>query len=288
MISFQPKPPDPTETVKLRAERTQPRHSGRDLGSQASGYWLLALASASIGVMEPPAASPRAQNEPVPSRCKRRDAIEIAVAYALIMVVEWTPRPLQRVLWLVAALGLVVLTWRSFDGWQAMGFRAVNFSRSLWIVAAALALAAVAIAVAARMQTLLVPNGVFAFLVTYCAYAVWTGVQQFLLQGVFLLRFLRLIPRPALAAFAASALFALAHLPNPVLTPITFIWGFTACLLFLHYHNIYPLMIAHAILGITVAMTIPGPIDHNMRVGLGYLRYDPHRQVHRTYRLSQP
>lgn len=234
------------------------------------------------------AALPLAQNEPVASRSKRRDAIEIAIAYALIMVVEWTPRPLQRVLWLVAALGLVVIIWRSFDGWQAMGFRPANFSRSLWIVAAALALAAAAIAFASRMHTLLVPDGVFAFIVTYCAYAVWTGVQQFLLQGVFLLRFLRLIPKPALAAFTASALFALAHLPNPVLTPITFIWGLAACLLFLRYRNIYPLMIAHAILGITVAITIPGPIDHNMRVGLGYLRYDPHRQVHRTSRLSQP
>jgi len=242
----------------------------------------------SIGVMEPPAASPHAQIQPDPSRSHRRDAIEIAVAYALIMAVEWTPRPLQRVLWIVAAVGLALMVWRSFDGWQAMGFRAANFLRSLWIAAAALLLAAAAIVVAARMHTLLVPGSVLAFLATYCAYAIWTGVQQFLLQGVFLLRFLRLIPRPALAALAASVLFATAHLPNPVLMPITFIWGFAACLLFLRYRNIYPLMIAHAILGITVAMTIPGPVDHNMRVGLGYLTYDPHRHVHRMYHLSQP
>jgi hypothetical protein len=43
-------------------------------------------------------------------------------------------------------------------------------------------------------------------------------------------------------------------------------------------------MLAHAILGITVAITIPGPADHNMRVGLGYLRYNPHRQVHSVHR----
>jgi len=239
--------------------------------------------------MEPPAPLPRVPDQlvvqPVAGRSKRRAAIEIAVAYALIMAVEWTPRPLQRVLWLVAAVGLALIVRRSFDGWQAMGFRAANFLRSLWIAAAALALAAAAMMVAARMHTLLVPRGVLAFFATYCAYALWTGVQQFLLQGVFLLRFLRLIPRPALAA---ATLFATAHLPNPVLTPITFIWGFAACLLFLRYRNIYPLMIAHAILGIAVAITIPGPVDHNMRVGLGYLRYDPHRHVHRIRRLSQP
>lgn len=200
------------------------------------------------------------------------------------MAVEWTPRPLQRVLWLVAAAGLAFIVWRSFDGWQAMGFRTANFLRSLWIVAAALLLAAVAVVFAARMHTLLMPGGVLAFFATYCAYAVWAGVQQFLLQGVFLLRFLRLISSPALAALAASLLFAAAHLPNPVLMPITFIWGFAACLLFLRYRNIYPLMLAHAILGITVAITIPGPADHNMRVGLGYLRYNPHRQVHSVHR----
>jgi hypothetical protein len=46
-------------------------------------------------------------------------------------------------------------------------------------------------------------------------------------------------------------------------------------------------MIAHAILGITVAITVPGPVDHNMRVGLGYLTYDPHKQVHRMYRPTR-
>jgi membrane protease YdiL (CAAX protease family) len=237
--------------------------------------------------MEPPAPSPHTQARPA-GRSKRRDAIEIAVAFGLIEAVEWTPRPLQRVLWLVAVAGLALIAWRSFDGWQAMGFRAANFLRSLWIAGAALVLAAVAIAVAARMHTLFLPDGVLAFLATYCAYAIWTGVQQFLLQAVFLLRFLRLIPKPAAAALTASALFAAAHLPNPVLTPITFFWGLAACLVFLRYRNIYPLMLAHAILGITVAMTIPGPVDHNMRVGRGYLTYDPHKHVHRTYRLSQP
>jgi hypothetical protein len=54
----------------------------------------------------------------------RRDAIEIAVAYGLIMAVEWTPRPLQRALWVVAGLGLALIVWRSLDGWRAMGFRA--------------------------------------------------------------------------------------------------------------------------------------------------------------------
>jgi membrane protease YdiL (CAAX protease family) len=196
------------------------------------------------------------------------------------MVVVWTPRPWQRFLWIAAAAAIVVMMGAGFEGRKAVGLRAANFWRSLWIVGVALALAAVADMVSARMHTLKVPAGPVAFIGTYCAYAIWTGVQQFLLQGFFLLRFLRVIPRPWLAALLAAGLFAAAHLPNPVLTPITLIWGFVACLLFLRYRNLYPLMMAHAILGITVAMTVPGPVVHNMRVGLGYLTYSAHRHGH--------
>lgn len=242
----------------------------------------------SIGFMEQAAPSSPSQSAPVLRRSQQRNWIEIAVAYGLIMSVVWTPRPWQRFLWVVAAAGIVLLTSLSFDGWKTMGFRAANFRRSLWIPGAALALAAAAVVLAAWMHTLLLPSSPVAFVETYCAYAIWTGVQQFLLQSFFLLRFLRVIPNATFAALAAAALFAAAHLPNPLLAPITLIWGFVACQLFLHYRNILPLMIAHAILGITVAMTIPGPADHNMRVGLGYLTYSLHHHPHRHYRLSQP
>jgi membrane protease YdiL (CAAX protease family) len=83
----------------------------------------------------------------------------------------------------------------------------------------------------------------------------------------------------------AAVIFAVAHLPSPILTPVTLIWGFAACLLFLRYRNLYPLAMAHAILGISIAITIPGPVDHNMRVGLGYLTYG---HTHKPAPLPQP
>lgn len=235
------------------------------------------------------AALPQAAGKQISARSRRRDWIEIAVAFGLILAVVWSPRPLQRVLWVVAVAGVAFITGISFDGWKAMGFRTANFWRSLWIAGAALALAAAAIAVAVRFHPLHLPRGgALGFIETYIAYAIWTGVQQFLLQGFFLLRLLRVIPKPAVAALTAAFLFTLAHLPNPILAPLTLLWGFAACLLFLRYRNIYPLMIAHAILGITVALTIPGPVVHNMRVGLGYLTYRPDRLPHRTHWLTKP
>jgi len=234
------------------------------------------------------AASPPAPSHHSAIRTKRRDWIEIGIAYALIETVEWTPRPWQRGLWLVAALGITFILWRSFDGWAAMGFRTANLWRSAWIIAAAVALSSVAMQISARAHALLMVDGFWVFPETYGAYAIWSAVQQILLQGFFLLRMLRVMPKPWQAALLAAVLFSAAHIPNPILVSLTFIWGFVACLLFLHYRNLYPLMLAHAFLGITIAMTIPGPVVHNMRVGRPYLNYRPHLHASHTHLLSQP
>jgi hypothetical protein len=79
----------------------------------------------------------------------------------------------------------------------------------------------------------------------------------------------------------AAGIFSAAHLPNPILTVVTFVWGGIACAVFLRYHNLYPLGLAHALVGITIAISVPGPVIRNMRVGLGYLTYTQSRAHHR-------
>jgi hypothetical protein len=56
---------------------------------------------------------------------------------------------------------------------------------------------------------------------------------------------------------------------------MTFVWGVIACVLFLRYRNIYALGVAHGIMGLCIAVTVPNSLHHHMRVGLGYLRYHP-------------
>jgi hypothetical protein len=213
------------------------------------------------------------RDNPAVTHSNQRDLLELVVAYGLILVVIWTPRPWQRFLWIVAAAFIVAITCLSFDGRKAMGLRTANFFRSLWVVGVALAAAAVAVGVAAKLHTLRMPPGPVEFVKTYVAYAIWSFVQQFLLQAVFLARLLRLLPNSAAAAVTAAAIFAIAHLPNPILAPLTLILGLAACFVFLHYRNLYSVALAHAIFGISIAMTIPGPVVHNMRVGLSYLAY---------------
>jgi membrane protease YdiL (CAAX protease family) len=214
---------------------------------------------------------------------ERRALIELALGYGVILLVIWTPAPWQRPLYLVAVLVVAALLWAGFTSAPAMGLRATNFLRSLWIVAVALAISAICIATARHFQTLHPVHGPIAFLKRYWGYALWSFVQQLLLQDFFLSRLRRLIPSAHLAALAAAAIFAIAHLPNPILTSVTFIMGLAACLLFLHYRNLYPLAIAHAILGITIAITLPSAVIRNMRVGLGYLTFPKHHLHHRNH-----
>ena len=216
---------------------------------------------------------------PVITRNRHRDFTEIAVAYGLILAVIWTPKPWQNLLWWIALFIVARFSWRSFEGRKATGLQAANFLRSFWVVGASLAIAVVAVMVGTRLHTLRFTGGPVQIIKAYWVYALFSGAQQFLMQCFFLARLVRLLTTARQAVFAATGLFALAHVPNPFLIVVTVLWGLVACFTFLRYRNLWTVAIAHAILGITIAITIPGPIDHNMRVGLGYLKY--HRPSHR-------
>ena len=218
------------------------------------------------------------------------DLFEVVFGYALILTVIWTPRPLQRWLYWSAVGWFIVSIVLSFPGWRALGFSISGFRRSVWVVGVALGMSAAAAAIASNFHTLHHPSRPVQWVLAFGGYTVWSLIQQLLLQGYFLARFVRLLPSATWAAIMAALIFALAHLPNPILTAATLLWGLAACLIFLKWRNIWPLAIAHAIFGISIAITIPGPVLHNMRVGLGYLRYQspqPRRPVARTQRATE-
>jgi hypothetical protein len=208
-------------------------------------------------------------------RFPTRDLLELGVGYALILATIWTLNPWQRLLYWVAIAWIIVTTWTRRDSWKALGLGFTGLARSLWIVGVAAIFAGLAVFVAYRMQTLHRLHGPRPLLSHLWGYMLWAVMQQFLLQIYFLLRLLRLLPGKVAPLIAAAGLFSLAHLPNPVLTPITLVWGIAACVLFLRYRNIYALGIAHGILGLCVAVIVPESIQHHMRVGIGYYRYHP-------------
>lgn len=216
-----------------------------------------------------------------------RDLLELLSAYGLILAVIWTPMPAQRILyWL--AIGLVIgLTVLRREKLQSLGLAPTEAGRSLWIVAAAVVLAVLAVVAARQIGTLhgLPQIGYLSLRTRVIGYLIWSFVQEFLLQVFVLTRLMRLIPRRSLAIAVSALLFAIAHIPNPVLILLTLVWALIACHFFLRYRNLYALGLAHGILGLCVAITVPDALHHHMRVGLGYLRY---QHPHRFHRRSAP
>jgi membrane protease YdiL (CAAX protease family) len=214
---------------------------------------------------------------------RRRDLLEVAIAYGMVLLVFWTPRPWQYLLWAISFCVIATIFFKSFDGPKTLGLCTDNLSCSLWAVAAALAVAAAAVTLAGVMHTLHLPGPPRSFLRLTFIYALWASIQQLVLQCFFLSRLLRLLGDATWAAAATAILFAVAHLPSPILTLITLICGLAACLFFLRYRSLYPLVIAHAVLGLSIAITVPSPLDHDMKVGLAYLTYS-----HQPPQLLQP
>jgi membrane protease YdiL (CAAX protease family) len=103
-------------------------------------------------------------------------------------------------------------------------------------------------------------------------YIAWALIQEFILQSFFFTRCEELFGSSP-AVWVAATLFAAAHLPSPILTTFTLVGGLFFCEMFRRYRSIYPIGAVHAVLGLTLALTMPGSLLHDMRVGIGYLRY---------------
>jgi hypothetical protein len=201
----------------------------------------------------------------------------LCVSYSLILATIWTLNPWQRLFYWLALTWIVVTTWMQRPTWSTLGLGLPGLVRSLWVVVAAVILAALAVYTAGRIHSLHRLHGPTPVLSHAWGYLIWAVMQQFLLQIYFLVRLLRLLPGKVAPVVAAAGLFSLAHLPNPVLAPVTLVWGIAACMLFLRYRNIYALGVAHGVLGLCVAVIVPDSVHHHMRVGIGYYRYHPHR-----------
>lgn len=104
-------------------------------------------------------------------------------------------------------------------------------------------------------------------------YALWATIQEFILNSYFFLTLEELLPRSRDAAIAAVLLFTLAHIPNPVLLAGTFLASAFFVTLFRRHRNIYPLGLAHAILGLSLTLAFPDSILRHMRVGIGYYHF---------------
>ena len=196
----------------------------------------------------------------------------IGIVFGLVMIAVWIP-PGRTVLVIgaVTLLAIVVFTVRSGYSVQQLGLS------SLWSGALEI------FALGAVMVGLIAVTGYFTRALgpaqpapwhRVWQYAIWAMLQQFMLQSFFFVR-LESVLGGRRALWAAAFLFAIPHIPNPLLTFLSFVGAVFFCETFRRYRNLFPLGVIHAALGLTIAASFPDRVLHHMRVGLGYLMYRP-------------
>lgn len=204
-------------------------------------------------------------------------AAEVVSVFVLIVFYAWGLRGRGPFVGVIVLLVLLSHAWRR-ETPAVLGFRSTNFGRC--VVAFGPVVAAVAALIVAEARGhgalahgwpgVVTPARAFGVLVGYCA---WGLVQQWALCGYFFNRlayaFGAVRGGSWLAALAAAACFAAAHLPNAYLVGPTFVLGFLCALGYRKYRNLVFLGLAHGVLGTLLVLLVASALPQGLRTGPG-------------------
>jgi membrane protease YdiL (CAAX protease family) len=198
---------------------------------------------------------------------------QIIIAFLFLEFALWEPRLETRNRWVgVAAITILVLALMDRGSLARLGLRLPQTLGASVVLGISLATAVLLVAMVHWAGGEVPANPTWPRLHMMWQYFVWAMIQQFILQSFFFTRCEELFGSSA-AVWVTATLFAAAHLPSPILTTFTLVGGLFFCEMFRRYRSIYPIGIVHAVLGLTIAVTMPDSLLHHMRVGIGYLRY---------------
>jgi membrane protease YdiL (CAAX protease family) len=210
----------------------------------------------------------------IPEACRRSFTwFQLITAYVFMECTLWSSRlALQNKWFFVTALTIVAFVAVDRPSLQRMGLGLPSGLGASLILAVSFATAVILVFAVRGAGGQIPANPTWPNLHLAWQYVIWALMQEFILQSFFFTRCEELFGSST-AVWVAGTLFAAAHLPSPILTTFTLVGGLFFCEMFRRYRSIYPIGIVHAVLGLTVAMTMPDSVLHHMRVGIGYLRY---------------
>jgi len=167
------------------------------------------------------------------------------------------------------ALGLMLFSHRERgESWREIGFRFDNFLGSCRVLFLPTAVALIAIVAAGWFMN----HAIFAGHVRlrYFSLPLWALFQQYALNG-FINRRAQLAFGKGFKSIALVAcVFAVLHLPNPLLAILTLIGGLIWAAAYQRQPNLFALALSHALVSLTLALNISPDLLNSLRVGFKY------------------
>ena len=201
---------------------------------------------------------------------------QVLLVYGSLEGSLWTAGLLQGFFIALTVALAIAWTFSRRHPWPDVGLDPLSMRRGWWIAPVGAVVAGLILLAAWRWHTLRMPVGSPAVICLGVVLAlVWAFAQQFLAQSFFFLHLEYLLRSGRRAVIATALVFASAHIPNPVLVPVTLGGGLILSEVFRRSRTLYLLAVAHALVALALSISVPETVLHDMRVGIGYIFFRP-------------